>query len=844
MNLALVSPLPPVTPLADQVALLLEPLSRHHSLHLLVREPSQVTGSFLERFPVHPASDLPHLVRSGAIDLPIHFLADTVHHATQLPYVDQVPGVLVLHERQLDESFELMRRAGRASVSLADMIRASHAVLTPTAASAESAAAKYPETRIACLPPLVVPPDQSRLELRERSRLPLQGTRIGVLGVGEVNRELIATALHQLLDREPELTFLLEPDDTLLEEQLLATGVPAERLIRLPFSGSRRRWESFAVMDTALLAHTAVDGEQIDTALRLQAVGTPVVTLAEPSWEDATVCADSLRRADSNQPESLLQALAAALVIARLDAALVDSKELARGLEKHRPEQAVARLLPCLEGIEDETRVVIGAVEKNPTAEVVVLTYNGRRFIGPCLDSLQGQDYPGLKITVVDNASTDATADFVRESHPDVQLIEAGDNLGFAAGNNLAIRRSDAEFLLLLNQDAVARRDWASELIRTAGGDPQIGAVGGKMLMARCPSIINSTAIAINRAGWAWDRDIGHKDRDPSPLTEEVFGACAGAVLFRTEALQRLGAFDEKFFMYFEDVDLCWRLRSAGLKILYNPLAVVIHDWHGDGDADDQDRSLRRRYMCERNHLQTVLKNLQGSTLRRVLPLMIKHDRFRIRSLKGGIRLGDPQARGILKVIRKAWWWNLTHFASVMSRRRGVQRLRKLSDRELEPLMLDGITEPTHVGDLEMIRDRSSARPGARVVMGDSDRDALGPGWHGLEPAPDGKTMQRWCKAEGWFYLTPEAPLSRIRLRASCPPETKSVALWIEDELVDRIEVGGEQPAEVSFSLPEPAPAGRLLECRLETSAFTPFERGWSEDRRELGILVAEIGGA
>ena len=229
-----------------------------------------------------------------------------------------------------------------------------------------------------------------------------------------------------------------------------------------------------------------------------------------------------------------------------------------------------------------------GSVMETPRVEILVVSYNSRKIIAPALEAALAQDYPDFQVKVVDNASEDGTAEFIRERFPDVELIVSKENLGFAGGNNLGFKESQAEYVALLNQDAVPRRDWLTELVRPALKDPQVALVGSKMMMLRCPTIFNSTGIAMNRIGFPVDRQIGAKDEDPSPVPEVVFGASGGAVLIRTAALREFGGFDELFFMYFEDTDLSWRAWLSGWKVLYAPLAVVHHDWHGDLSEGEQ----------------------------------------------------------------------------------------------------------------------------------------------------------------------------------------------------------------------------------------------------------------
>lgn len=496
----------------------------------------------------------------------------------------------------------------------------------------------------------------------------------------------------------------------------------------------------------------------------------------------------------------------------------------------------------------------IGVIEDDrpwPSVETITVAYNSRDIIGPCLQALLDQEYPDLKVTVVDNASTDGTAEYVRAHFPKVNLIVSDRNLGFAGGNNLAFDQTQARYVVLMNQDAIPRRDCIRELVRVAEEDPDIASVGAKMLMRRCPTVINSTGIRINEGGFAVDRQIGEKDTDPCPRPVEVFGVCGGAQLLRTQALRDLGGFDETFFMYFEDVDLCWRLQLAGKRILHAPLAVVHHDWHGDlaerngrpTAADEVDeRTQRRRYLCERNRLQCLFKNYELSSLRGVLPELRRFEKTRISWCDAAIRQGQTPDyfRMVRKAIRSAWRWVWLHLPGLWWRRRRVQALRQRTDAEVHRLIEEGVTEPSHVGDLEIIQDRFSARPGPRIVMGKSDGQSLGPGWYGAEPVPGEDLCTRWSKGEAWFYLRPTQEAKRLHLRVAAGPRPAEYRISCFSMEVGSGRIEDDQLHEISFELTPPCPKDTLVELHLACDTFNPKSSGLGDDHRDLGIRVAE----
>lgn len=476
--------------------------------------------------------------------------------------------------------------------------------------------------------------------------------------------------------------------------------------------------------------------------------------------------------------------------------------------------------------------------EQWPPVTAVVIGYNSKDIVGPCLQTLLDQDYPNLEVVVVDNASKDGTAEFVRTNFPQIKLIASDVNLGFAEGNNLVFRTTQAKYVVLLNQDAYAQRNWVTELVRAAEMDERIGSVGSKMLFFRCPTLLNSTAIEINEAGWGWDRQVGERDENPSPMPEEVFGGCGGAVLYRTSALTKVGGFDNAFFMYYEDTDLAWRLRLAGYENLYAPLAVVRHDFHGDTGATPG-RLFRRRFMSERNRWATLVKNLDWKSLFTVLPKIRKYDKGRVEWLEKAVRDNhDPEFHGqIAKIIKQAWSWNLLRLPQLLWRRRRTQRLRAVSAEVGRRFLVQGINEGGHQGDVDNFHDRFSAKRTTTVVMGESDKGSIGSGWHTLENPPGAKAAYRWCKGRAWFYLAPEADTKALWLRLASPIRHHAIKVYAEDRLLGSCTID-EHAGDYCFEVPADLPRGELLEFTIEAETITPKQAGLSPDIRDLGVIV------
>ena len=488
-----------------------------------------------------------------------------------------------------------------------------------------------------------------------------------------------------------------------------------------------------------------------------------------------------------------------------------------------------------------------------PRVEVIVLAYKSKDYIAPCLESLLEQDYPDLEITVLDNASGDGTAEYVRRTFASLKVVESPENLGFAAGHNGLFAASRADYVVLLNHDAVARRDFVSELVAAAEARPDGAAFGAKMLMRRCPTILNSTGIVMGESGFAADRDIGRPDLDPRSEPERVFAVCGGAMMLRGAVLRAIGGFDPTFFMYVEDVDWCWRARLAGHEVYYVPTAIVVHDWHGDlaaagkphapeGEAAIAEREGRRRFMVERNRLMTVRKNYDKANLKRVWRELQRYDQGRIAALQNHVaRGGGALPARVLEAVQKAHAHCKAHWFSLWRRRAAVQKLRRVADATFLDLVTKGCQEPSGVGDLHAIVDRHCATARVAIAIGAGDTGSLGPGWHHAEPAAHGHAGLRWTMGESWFYVQGDAPWTAVALQLVPQPHDTWAELWIDGVCTQRVAVAQGVPHALRFAAGEAVPAGRLAECRLLCGTFVPRERGMGDDTRELGLHVGAI---
>lgn len=296
---------------------------------------------------------------------------------------------------------------------------------------------------------------------------------------------------------------------------------------------------------------------------------------------------------------------------------------------------------------------------------IIVIAWNNLDELKDCLNSLKSQSVQEFEIIVIDNCSSDGTAEMVRNDYPEAVIRVMESNLGFAEGCNRGIEIAQGDWLCTLNSDAVAKPNWVATIgaaIDNAG--PNVGMFQSKVLFKKNPDRVNSTGIVLLATGGSGDRDFNAPNTTNDEV-EEIFVPSASAAVYRKkmllEAKLKSGYFDRTFFMYSEDLDLGWRCRLMGWKAYYLPGAVVVHGYQrsskkwGNKWADLQ---------CRKNRVRTLLKNGSVIFLITTIPktvydllIWLRHTDLRVfvefyKAIRDGIRQ-RKQVSQLLTVSRR-----------------------------------------------------------------------------------------------------------------------------------------------------------------------------------------------
>ena len=301
--------------------------------------------------------------------------------------------------------------------------------------------------------------------------------------------------------------------------------------------------------------------------------------------------------------------------------------------------------------------------------------WNGLAYLSDCLDSVRAQTYEPIETIVVDDGSTDSSADLVAASYPEMRLVRLERNRGFAHAANRGMTEAWGEIVALLNNDAAADSHWIEELVTTLRRHPDAGFAASKILLRDPPDTLNSAGDVFRRSGVPDSRGVWEADRGQYDEEVEVFGASGAAVAYRRSMLSDVGVFDERFFMYCEDVDLAFRAQLAGYRCVYAPRAVVRHRLSASGGGT------LASYQCGRNFVWLLARDLPGAAWRRYWASIVATQLgLAIQAL---LHIREPAARARLR----GQLAGLLGAPRFVAERRALDTSRRVSDSYLLSLL-------------------------------------------------------------------------------------------------------------------------------------------------------------
>jgi GT2 family glycosyltransferase len=286
-----------------------------------------------------------------------------------------------------------------------------------------------------------------------------------------------------------------------------------------------------------------------------------------------------------------------------------------------------------------------------PLVAVVILNWNGKKFLQQFLPSVIASTYSNLKIVVADNASTDQSISFLKEHYPIVDIIELPENFGFAKGYNEALKQVQADYFILLNSDVEVTPGWIEPMVELLETNKQYVACQPKILAYNNKSKFEYAGAAggwIDTLGYPFSRgrvfDFCEEDQLQYNTIEEIFWASGAALMIKKDVFHELDGFDEFFFAHQEEIDLCWRIHLKGYKIFCCPSSIVYHIGGGTLPKGNS----RKTFLNFRNNLIMLSKNLSALEKWWKLPVRLMLDQVTaFKELLGG-------DKGYFTAIQKA----------------------------------------------------------------------------------------------------------------------------------------------------------------------------------------------
>ena len=320
---------------------------------------------------------------------------------------------------------------------------------------------------------------------------------------------------------------------------------------------------------------------------------------------------------------------------------------------------------------------------------IIVINFNGVKFLQNCLDSVFAETEKPFEVVLVDNGSTDKSIEFIKKNFGNegkLRLIILPKNVGAAKARNIGVQKSLGRYILILDNDTKIKKGWFDEIVSFIQKHPKLGLAQPKLLTMGTDRF-NYAGDLISPFGFLIERARGVKDYGQFDKVEKIFGLNIASAFFRKEVFEKLGGFDEDYYLYWEETDLAWRAWLAGYEVLFVPSVTV---WHAYGTKEKNELYYEHRkkfyqttYLGSRNMITTLIKNLELKNLIFILPTNISC--WLIISFLFLIQLKIKKGVAIWKGIL----WNFLHLGEILRKRQKIQTTRTINDHQLFSMVGD-----------------------------------------------------------------------------------------------------------------------------------------------------------
>lgn len=308
---------------------------------------------------------------------------------------------------------------------------------------------------------------------------------------------------------------------------------------------------------------------------------------------------------------------------------------------------------------------------------IIILNWNGKNHLKKCLRSIKSISYSPYEVIVVDNNSKDGSAEMVKKEFPWVRLIRNSVNMGYAGGNNKGIRESKGKYIFILNNDTEVTKDFLEPLVKVLESDKKAGCVQPKLAYGDHRDMLNAVGSYLTSTGFLYH--YGYRKNAKLAMYNKplfIYSAKGAAMLLRRSALDKVGLFDEDFFIFFEETDLCHRLWISGYTVKYEPTSLIYH--YEAVDTSKQMNDYTRNYLSFRNRIASFLTNLGFGNMLSIMIFLTLIYLFLFFYYAVTLKFN------LLLAIVAGVGWNIVMLPNTIRKRMYVQnKLRKVSDGNL-----------------------------------------------------------------------------------------------------------------------------------------------------------------